>query len=117
MKRQEVPMTANYTNITRHGSVLVVEIDNPPVNALSPGVPEAIGAALDEADGDDDVVAVVFRGAGRMFVAGADITKLQEAAWGNASAVPNWHDLSFPVAKGRSACRASQASPRRSKCV
>jgi 3-hydroxyacyl-CoA dehydrogenase len=81
------------TNITRHGAVLVVEIDNPPVNALSPGVPEAIGAALDEAERDDDVVAVVVRGAGRMFVAGADITKLQEAAWGNESAAPDWHDL------------------------
>jgi enoyl-CoA hydratase/carnithine racemase len=82
-----------YTNVRRHGAVLVVEIDNPPVNALSPGVPEAIGAALDEAEGDDDVIAVVVRGAGRMFVAGADITKLQEAAWGNESAAPNWHEL------------------------
>jgi enoyl-CoA hydratase/carnithine racemase len=84
---------SKYTNITRHGAVLVVEIDNPPVNALSPGVPEAIGAALDEAEGDDDVVAIVVRGAGRMFAAGADITRLHEAAWGDESAAPNWHEL------------------------
>ena len=63
-----------FTNISRHGDVLVIEIDNPPVNALSPGVPEALGAALDEAERDAGVAAVVVRGAGRMFVAGADIT-------------------------------------------
>ena len=82
-----------YTNITRHGAVLVVEIDNPPVNALSPGVPEAIGAAIDEAQDDAEVAAVVVRGAGRTFVAGADIGRLQEVAWGNESAAPDWHDL------------------------
>jgi 3-hydroxyacyl-CoA dehydrogenase len=82
-----------FINISRHGDILVVEIDNPPVNALSPGVPEALGAALDEAERDGSVAAVVIRGAGRMFVAGADITMLEEAAWGNESAAPNWHDL------------------------
>ena len=82
-----------FTNISRHGDVIVIEIDNPPVNALSPGVPEALGAALDEAERDAGVAAVVVRGAGRMFVAGADITTLEEAAWGNESAAPDWHDL------------------------
>ena len=81
------------TKTSRHGEILVVEIDNPPVNALSPGVPEALGAALDEAARDAGVAAVVIRGAGRMFVAGADISTLEDAAWGNESAAPNWHDL------------------------
>ena len=35
---------------TRHDDVVVVEIDNPPVNALSPGVPEALGAAIAAAE-------------------------------------------------------------------
>jgi 3-hydroxyacyl-CoA dehydrogenase len=82
-----------YTTRTRHGDVLVVEIDNPPVNALSPGVPESLAASLDDAERDPEVAAVVVRGAGRMFVAGADISTLEEAAWGNEAAAPDWHRL------------------------
>jgi 3-hydroxyacyl-CoA dehydrogenase len=83
----------SFTTVAREGTVLVVAIDNPPVNALSPGVPEAIDAALNEAERDPGVRAVVLRGAGRMFVAGADITTLEDAAWGNETAAPDWHDL------------------------
>ncbi|WP_293915061.1 3-hydroxyacyl-CoA dehydrogenase NAD-binding domain-containing protein [Deinococcus sp.] len=53
--------------------VLVLTIDNPPVNALSPGVPEGLHAGLDVAEQDDRIWAVVIIGAGRTFVAGADI--------------------------------------------
>ena len=42
----------------RDADVLVVEIDNPPVNALGPGVPEALAAVLDAADRGDPVVAI-----------------------------------------------------------
>ena len=70
----------------RQGDVLVVEIDNPPVNALSPGVPESLTDALAAAEGDSRVAAIVIRGAGRTFVAGADISTLEEAAWGKLGA-------------------------------
>jgi 3-hydroxyacyl-CoA dehydrogenase len=70
----------------RHGDVLLVEIDNPPVNALSPGIPEAVSTAVDEAVADPGVAAVVIRGAGRTFVAGADISTLEQAAWGDLAA-------------------------------
>lgn len=53
--------------------VAVVTIDNPPVNALSPGVPEGIEAAIARAGADPDARAVVVIGAGRTFIAGADI--------------------------------------------
>src|SRR5262249_33496123 len=78
---------------TRHGDVLVLEIDNPPVNALSPGVPEALQAALDAAEADPAVAAIVVKGAGKTFVAGADISVLEEAAGGNEAVAPNWHDF------------------------
>jgi len=51
----------------------IITVDNPPVNALSPGVPEGIVAALDKGNADPSVKAMVLIGAGRSFIAGADI--------------------------------------------
>jgi 3-hydroxyacyl-CoA dehydrogenase len=76
-----------------HDDVAVIQIDNPPVNALSVGVPEAIVAAIEKAEDDPAVKAIVIMGAGRTFVAGADIVTLQEAAWGNLAAAPDLHPL------------------------
>ncbi|WP_425146199.1 3-hydroxyacyl-CoA dehydrogenase NAD-binding domain-containing protein [Deinococcus sp.] len=57
----------------RQGNVLVLTIHNPPVNAVSPGVPEGLHAGLDAAEHDDTLQAVVIIGGGRTFIAGADI--------------------------------------------
>lgn len=57
----------------KHGDVAVVAIDNPPVNAIGPGVPEAIEAAIHAAEADPHVRAIVIMGAGATFIAGADI--------------------------------------------
>src|SRR5213082_945225 len=51
----------------------IITIDNPPVNALSPGVPDGITAAIDNGNADPAVKAMVLIGAGRSFIAGADI--------------------------------------------
>src|SRR5580704_9028594 len=59
--------------LTKENGVAVITINNPPVNALSPGVPEGISEALDLIAQDDGVNAVVLIGGGRTFVAGADI--------------------------------------------
>jgi 3-hydroxyacyl-CoA dehydrogenase len=53
--------------------IAVITINNPPVNALSPGVPEGISEALDQIANDGSVKATVLIGGGRTFVAGADI--------------------------------------------
>jgi 3-hydroxyacyl-CoA dehydrogenase len=63
----------NLVKITKDNDIAIVTIDNPPVNALGPGVPEGIGAAIDEINRDPAVKAAVVIGAGRTFVAGADI--------------------------------------------
>ncbi|WP_271079569.1 3-hydroxyacyl-CoA dehydrogenase NAD-binding domain-containing protein [Aurantiacibacter sp. MUD61] len=60
---------------SRDGEVLVVTLDNPPVNAFSTEVRNAMAAAVEEAAGDDSVKAVVIRAEGRMFSGGADITE------------------------------------------
>lgn len=57
----------------RDDSVLVVTIDNPPVNALGVEVRRGLAAAIEAADRDPDVQAVLLLGAGRHFIAGADI--------------------------------------------
>ena len=59
--------------LARRDDIAVVTIDNPPVNALSPGIPEGIVAALNASSGDESVRAVVLIGAGHTFIAGADI--------------------------------------------
>ena len=58
------------------GSVAVVTIDHPPVNALSAPLLEELEAEIDRLDADDGVRAIVLVGAGeRAFVAGADISE------------------------------------------
>jgi 3-hydroxyacyl-CoA dehydrogenase len=59
----------------RHGDVLVVTSNNPPVNALGHAVREGLVEAIAEADGDDSVKAVVIVCKGQTFFAGADITE------------------------------------------
>ncbi|HVQ16091.1 MAG TPA: enoyl-CoA hydratase-related protein, partial [Vicinamibacterales bacterium] len=73
--------------------VALIRIDNPPVNALSPEVIDGLDAAIDRASGDASVQAVVIIGAGRTFVAGADIKGLEQLAWGSDSGAPEIHDL------------------------
>src|SRR5688572_2626409 len=53
--------------------VAVVTVDNPPVNALGAGVPEAISEAVERACADPDADAIALIGAGTTFIAGADI--------------------------------------------
>ncbi len=50
---------------TRDGSVGVITVNNPPVNALSPGVPEGIQEAVRENQDDDAIDAFVLIGPGR----------------------------------------------------
>jgi 3-hydroxyacyl-CoA dehydrogenase len=59
----------------RHGDVLIVTSNNPPVNALGHAVREGLVAAMDEADRDEAVKAVVIIGEGQTFFAGADISE------------------------------------------
>jgi 3-hydroxyacyl-CoA dehydrogenase len=59
----------------RHGDILIVTSNNPPVNALGHAVREGLVAAIGEADGDEAVKAVVIVCQGQTFFAGADITE------------------------------------------
>jgi 3-hydroxyacyl-CoA dehydrogenase len=56
-----------------HGKVLLVTVDNPPVNALGAAVRRGLADAMERAETDAAVAAVLIVGAGKSFIAGADI--------------------------------------------
>ena len=64
--------------VSRDGRILVIEVDNPPVNALSLSVRRGLVEAIREAHNDATVEALVICAAGRTFVAGGDITEFDE---------------------------------------
>ena len=75
-------------SLSKQGDVAVITIDNPPVNALSPGVPEGISSAIDAINSDPDVRAAVMIGGGKTFVAGADIKEFGKLTSGKTQRGP-----------------------------
>src|ERR1700730_17294858 len=59
----------------RDGAVAVIVVDNPPVNALKHEVRAGMLENFTKAAADKSVEAIVLTGAGRTFMAGADITE------------------------------------------
>jgi 3-hydroxyacyl-CoA dehydrogenase len=64
---------ASPVSLERHGDIGVITVNYPPVNALGPGVAEGIKECLAHANTDPAIKAIVLIGAGRSFIAGADI--------------------------------------------
>lgn len=56
--------------------VVLLRVSNPPVNAISTGVRRALLDAVEQADTDSAIRAIVITGAGKSFMAGADIREL-----------------------------------------
>src|SRR5258708_5341345 len=67
--------TTSPISTRKHGDVLIILSNNPPVNALSTPVRQGLVDAIAEAEGDDSVHAVVIACEGQTFFAGADITE------------------------------------------
>lgn len=62
------------------GEVLVVSINNPPVNALGQAVRAGLLAAVEQAAADAAIKAVLIVGEGKAFIAGADIREFGKPA-------------------------------------
>jgi 3-hydroxyacyl-CoA dehydrogenase len=75
---------SDLVQLTKDNGIAVITVNNPPVNALSPGVPEGIAAAIEQIDKDDSVKAAVLIGGGKTFVAGADIKEFGKITSGKA---------------------------------
>jgi 3-hydroxyacyl-CoA dehydrogenase len=68
-------MASPVVTVVKNGSIAVVTIDSPPVNALSAPVRTGLLDAFNALAGDDSVAGVILACAGRTFVAGADISE------------------------------------------
>ncbi len=73
---------SDLVQVTKNGDIAIITINNPPVNALSPGVPEGIGDAIDQIAKDPGVKAAVLIGGGKTFIAGADIKEFAKMTSG-----------------------------------
>jgi 3-hydroxyacyl-CoA dehydrogenase len=67
--------TTSPISTRKHGDVLIILSNNPPVNALSTPVRQGLVDAIAEAEADEAVKAVVIACEGQTFFAGADITE------------------------------------------
>jgi len=67
---------------SRARDIGIITINNPPVNALSPGMPEGIVAALASLQKDAAISGIVLIGGGRTFIAGADIKEFEKITSG-----------------------------------
>lgn len=59
--------------LTIEDGVAVITVDNPPVNAISQAVRQGLVDALKTVAADSSIQAAVIRGAGKVFIAGADV--------------------------------------------
>jgi 3-hydroxyacyl-CoA dehydrogenase len=80
-------------SLTRDGEIGVITVNNPPVNALSPGVPEGIAAAVEQIKNDDSIKGGVLIGGGRTFIAGADIKEFGKITSGRRGRDLNFQEV------------------------
>ena len=75
---------SDLVQLTKDNGIAIITINNPPVNALSPGVPEGIAEAIEQLQEDGAIQAAVLIGGGRTFVAGADIKEFGKMTAGKS---------------------------------
>jgi enoyl-CoA hydratase/carnithine racemase len=75
-----VPAAGEVEYAVLGGTVALITLNRPPVNALSADMYRQLGEAIGRVRQDDSLRAVVFTGAGRLLTAGADIKELNSPA-------------------------------------
>ena len=78
---------------SKQRDVCIITINNPPVNALSPGVLEGILAAMEAVECDPEIKTAVLTGAGSTFIAGADIKEFGKITAGQKPRGEGLHPL------------------------
>ena len=77
MSESSDPSSNDGVSVERDGDVLIVHLDDGKANALSASVITAISAAIDQAEGDDTIGAVVLHGRPGRFCAGFDLSVMR----------------------------------------
>ncbi|MCH2638058.1 MAG: 3-hydroxyacyl-CoA dehydrogenase NAD-binding domain-containing protein [Candidatus Thalassarchaeum sp.] len=68
------PWEFNFVDVVQTGGVAIVRLNRPEaMNALNETLVAQLGAVLDDLNGDSSVTTIVLEGAGKAFVAGADV--------------------------------------------
>jgi enoyl-CoA hydratase len=80
-------MTSGPVTIERRDHVLVAHLDDGKANALSTTMIRAIEAAVDEAEADESVAALVLHGRPGKFCAGFDLDVMRGGDWGAVAAL------------------------------
>lgn len=83
--------------LTKEDSIAVITVNNPPVNALSPGVPEGIGEAVAAIQNDDQIKGAILIGSGQTFIVGADIKEFGKITSGERRSGINFLDLLLSI--------------------
>jgi len=88
---------ADLVTFSTDGEVGIITMNNPPVNALSPGVPEGIRQAVNRFQTDETIKAIVLIGGGRTFCAGADIREFNKIISGRMERPVDLHPMLFAL--------------------
>ncbi|KOS60493.1 enoyl-CoA hydratase/isomerase family protein [Lysinibacillus agricola] len=72
-------MIATFANISKEGSITIVNLDHPPANTLSSACIENLRFIFQELSVDEETNAIILTGSGRFFAAGADIKEFVAA--------------------------------------
>ncbi|WP_291729715.1 3-hydroxyacyl-CoA dehydrogenase NAD-binding domain-containing protein [Leisingera sp. F5] len=95
-------------SIERSGSVAVIELNAPPVNALGLKMRQALSSAVHELEADEQVKAIVLCSALPLFCGGADIAEFRTGAvWDK----PDLPDLCVTIETSRKPVVAAIAGP------
>ncbi len=72
-------MTNEFSNTTIENGIAIVEVNHAPANALSSACITELRSVFNNLSEDDSVSAIILTGAGRFFIAGADIKEFTDA--------------------------------------
>src|SRR5258708_40094067 len=98
---RELTNMSDLVQLTVDNGIAVIVINNPPVNALSPGGPEGILEVIEKIDRDDSVKAAVLIGGRRNIVAGADMQEVGQMNSGKGHRGPGTVPMFRPIAHCR----------------
>src|ERR1051326_8455259 len=79
---------SDVVHLSRDNEIAIITVNNPPVNALSQAVRAGIAEAIEQFAADASLKAAVLIGAGKTFVAGADIKEFGQVTSGKMQGIP-----------------------------